>query len=71
MEVPYAAVIYDIEGNTWIYTMPEPLTFVREPIVIDRIEGDTAILSESLSSEFNVVTVGVAEIYGTETGVSK
>lgn len=70
-EVPYAAVIYDIEGNTWIYTMPEPLTFVREQIVIDHIEGDTAILSETLSSEFNVVTVGVAEIYGTETGVSK
>ena len=71
MEVPYAAVIYDIEGNTWIYTMPEPLTFVREPIVIESIEGDTAILAESLPSEFNVVTVGVAEIYGTETGVSK
>jgi hypothetical protein len=70
-EVPYAAIIYDIEGNTWIYTMPEPLTFVREQIVIDRIEGDTVILSETLSSEFNVVTVGVAEIYGTETGVSK
>jgi len=70
-EVPYQAVIYDIEGNTWIYTMPEPLTFVREQIVIDHIEGDQAILSESLSSEFNVVTVGVAEIYGTETGVSK
>jgi hypothetical protein len=71
MEVPYAAVIYDIEGNTWIYTMPEPLTFVREQIVIDNIEGDTVILAESLPSEFNVVTVGVAEIYGTETGVSK
>jgi hypothetical protein len=51
--------------------MPEPLTFVREQIVIDSIEGDTAILAESLPSEFNVVTVGVAEIYGTETGVSK
>jgi hypothetical protein len=71
MEVPYAAVIYDIEGNTWIYTMPAPLTFVREQIVIDSIEGDTAFLAESLPSEFNVVTVGVAEIYGTETGVSK
>ena len=70
-EVPYAAVIYDIEGNTWIYTSPEALTFVREPIVIDHIEGDTAILAESLSAQFNVVTVGVAEIYGTETGVSK
>lgn len=70
-EVPYAAVIYDIEGNTWVYTNPEPLTFVRQPIVIDRIEGDTAFLAEGLPSELNVVTVGVAEIYGTETGVSK
>jgi hypothetical protein len=69
--VPYAAVIYDIEGNTWIYTNPEPLTFVREQIVIDRIEGDTAFLADSLSGELNVVTVGVIEIYGTETGVSK
>jgi hypothetical protein len=70
-EVPYAAVIYDTEGNTWIYTMPEPLTFVRQQIAIDHIEGDTAILSEGLPSDFDVVTVGVAEIYGTETGVSK
>ena len=70
-EVPYAAVIYDIEGNTWIYTMTEPLTFVRQPIVIEHIEGDTAILAESLPSDFDVVTVGVVEIYGTETGVSK
>jgi hypothetical protein len=69
--VPYAAVIYDIEGNTWIYTSPEPLTFVREPIVIDHIEGDTVFLAESLPGELNVVTIGVAEIYGTETGVSK
>lgn len=70
-EVPYAAVIYDIEGNTWIYTSPEPLTYVRVSIVIDRIEGDRAVLSESLVSDLNVVTVGVAELYGTETGVSK
>ena len=69
--VPYAAVIYDTEGNTWIYTNPEPLTFVRAPIVIDHIEGDTAFLSEGLDSTITVVTVGVAEIYGTETGVSK
>lgn len=69
--VPYSAVIYDIEGNTWIYTNPAPLTFVRQPVVVDHIEGDTVFLAESLPSELNVVTVGVAELYGTETGVSK
>lgn len=70
-EVPYAAVIYDIEGNTWIYSNPEHLTYVRVPIMIDHIDGDKAFLSESLASALNVVTVGVAELYGTETGVSK
>ena len=69
--VPYAAVIYDIEGNTWVYTNPAPLTFVRAPIVIDYIEGDTAVLFEGMDSNTTVVTVGVSELYGTETGVSK
>ena len=69
--IPYAAVIYDTEGNTWVYTNPEPLTFVRAPIVIDRIEGDQAFLAEKLETDAPIVTVGVIEIYGTETGVSK
>lgn len=69
--VPYSAVIYDVEGNAWIYTNPEPLVFVRESISIDHIEGETAVLARSLPSELNVVTVGVIELYGTETGVSK
>ena len=64
-------MIYDIEGNTWIYTSPAPLTFVREQIVIDRIEGDQAFLSKEPEFDAPIVTVGVAELYGAETGVSK
>ena len=71
MVVPYAAVIYDTAGNTWIYTNPEPLTFVRAPIEIDYIEGDQVFQSRELESDAPIVTVGVAEIYGAETGVSK
>lgn len=69
--IPYAAVIYDTEGKTWVYTNPAPLTFVRAPIVVDRIEGDQAILSQGLDSGTSVVTLGVSELYGAETGVSK
>jgi hypothetical protein len=69
--IPYAALIYDTEGNTWVYTSPAPLTFVREPVVVDFIDGDLAYLSEALDPDLKVVTVGVAELYGTETGVSK
>ncbi len=69
--IPYAAIIYDTDGNTWVYTNPEPLTFVRAPIMVDRIEGDKAILSQALDAGTTVVTLGVSELYGAETGVSK
>lgn len=69
--IPYAAVIYDLNGNTWTYTNPQPLTFVREPITVDYIEGELAVLSAGPPIGTTVVTVGVAELYGTETGVGK
>lgn len=69
--IPYASVIYDTEGNTWVYTNPAPLTFVRAPIFIDHIDGDQAVLSQELDSGTMVVTLGVSELYGAETGVSK
>ena len=69
--VPYAAVIYDLSGATWVYTNPAPLAFVRESITIDFIEGDRAVLVNGPSSGTKVVTVGVAELYGAETGVKK
>jgi len=69
--IPYAAVIYDTEGNTWLYTNPAPLTYVRSSILVDHIDGDEAILTQELDAGTKVVTLGVAEIYGAETGVSK
>jgi hypothetical protein len=69
--IPYAAVLYGLEGETWTYTNPEPLVFVRQPIVIDHIEGDTAFLSEGLDTGTAVVIIGAAELYGAEVGVKK
>jgi hypothetical protein len=69
--VPYAAVIYGLEGETWVYTNPEPLVYVRHPIAVDYIEDDMAVLSEGPSAGTQVVVVGVAELFGAETGVSK
>lgn len=65
--MPYAAVLYDPEGNTWTYTNAEPLTFVRQPISVDRIEGDIAVLAAGPASGTEVVTVGGAELYGSES----
>ena len=33
--VPYAALIYDTTGNTWIYTSPNTLTYDRVPVTVD------------------------------------
>jgi hypothetical protein len=64
--VPYAAVLYDAHGETWVYTSPEPLIFIRHRIVVDRIEGDKAILADGPPAGTAVVTVGGAELFGAE-----
>jgi hypothetical protein len=68
--MPYAALIYDAEGNTYAYTAPEPLTFVRKEIEIDRVDGDSVELSAGPPAGTKVVTVGAAEVYGTEFEVA-
>jgi hypothetical protein len=65
--IPYAAILYDTQGATWAYTNPVPLTFVRNPVTVDRIQGDLAILSHAFPSDTAVVTVGAEELYGAET----
>jgi hypothetical protein len=65
--IPYAAVLYDTEGQTWVYTNPAPLVFVRSPVIVDHIEGDQAFLSKGLPSGNVVVTTGAEELYGSET----
>jgi hypothetical protein len=67
--VPYSAVLYDAKGDTWVYANPAPLTFVRERVTVDYIQGDKAVLTDGPSEGTRVVTVGAAELYGTEFGV--
>jgi hypothetical protein len=55
----------------WVYTSPDPLVFVRHPIVIDREHGGRAYLSDGPAVGTNVVTLGAAELLGAETGIGK
>jgi hypothetical protein len=66
---PYASVIYDAFGKTWVYTNPESLVYVRHEIKIDFIKGVKAYLLEGPSVGTSVVTQGAAELYGTEYDV--
>jgi len=69
--IPYAALFYTASGDTWTYTNPEPLTFVRVPVVVDRIRGARAFLTSGPPAGMAVVTQGAVELYGTETDVEE
>ena len=69
--VPYNAVIYDLKGDTWVYTSPAPLSYVRHHVKVDYIDDDTAILAEAPPVGTKVVSVGVAELFGAEFGIGK
>ena len=71
LTIPYGAVIYDINGATWTYVNPEPLTYHRVQITVDYIEDDTAYLLDGPEIGTAVAYVGVAELYGADTGVGK
>ena len=69
LTAPYSSVVYDSGGETWVYTIPKPLTYVRQKIVVESISGEKAYLKDGPPSGTAVVTVGVAELYGTEKGL--
>ena len=69
--VPYASIVYDTKGATFVYINTEPLVFVRQTVKVDRIDSDRALLVEGPADGAKVVVVGVAELYGAETGVGK
>ncbi len=69
LTTPYSSVVYDPGGDTWVYTVPKPLTYVRQKIVVETISGDKAYLKSGPTPGTSVVTVGVAELYGTEKGL--
>jgi hypothetical protein len=64
--VPYAAILYDVQGEAWVYTNPAPLTFVRARIDVDTVDGDMAVLLDGPPAGTAVVIVGGAELYGAE-----
>jgi hypothetical protein len=68
--IPYAAVVYDTDGSTWTYVHIAARTYERKPITVTEIDGETALLSAGPAIGTAVVTVGAAELLGTEYGIS-
>ncbi len=74
LTVPYSAVIYDLNGETYVYlrnSEADSLQFLRAPITVERIDGGRAILANGPAAGSHAVTVAVSELFGAETGVGK
>ncbi len=64
--IPYGALFYDAEGGAWAYVEEGRLAYVRHALTVDVIEGDQVFLREGPSAGTGVVSVGAAELFGTE-----
>ena len=67
--VPYASVLYDLAGKTWVYVNADPLTFVRGPVEIETIKGDNVYLSAGPPVGTKVLASGVQQVFGAEAKV--
>jgi cobalt-zinc-cadmium efflux system membrane fusion protein len=69
--VPYAAILYDINGGGWVYEAMGQHVFARRRVVVDHIVGPEAVLAFGPKPGTKVVTDGAAELFGTEFGGAK
>jgi multidrug efflux pump subunit AcrA (membrane-fusion protein) len=67
--VPYSAVVYEPDGSSWVYVQPEAHRYQRTAIAIAGISGDQVTLTSGPRPGAQVVTQGVAELVGVETGI--
>jgi hypothetical protein len=64
--MPYAALLYDKEGETWAYVNSDAETYTRAKLKVERIDGDKVVLADGPKAGTKVVTTGAAELYGSE-----
>jgi hypothetical protein len=67
--VPYASILYDLTGKTWVYVSADPLSFVRAAVMIENIKGENVYLKDGPPAGTKVLSAGVQQIYGAEVGV--
>jgi hypothetical protein len=64
--VPHSALIYNPNGQVFVYTKPEPRIYVRAPVTVTRAVGHRVVLSAGPPVGTDIVTVGAAELLATE-----
>jgi hypothetical protein len=64
--LPYAALLYDAQGKTWVYANPEPRVFERQAVTVSKVEAGVVTASVGPAVGTPVVTVAAAELFGAE-----
>ena len=70
LTMPYAAVIYYLDGTTWAYRVESKNVFRRVPIRVLSISGQVATLTAGPAVGSQVVVVGAPEVLGSELEIS-
>ncbi len=68
-ELPTSAVLYDTSGETWVFVQSAPQEYYRERARIIQVRG--TLFQTDTHLKLPIVTQGVAELYGAESGVGK
>lgn len=71
LTVPWSAVVFDIHGGTWVYEQIGTRKYTRRRVDVAYTLGADAVLASGPSAGANVVTAGVQELLGVETGFVK
>jgi hypothetical protein len=64
--IPYAALLYDAQGKTWVYANTAPRVYERQAVTVTKVESGAVTASAGPAVGTAVVTVAAAELFGAE-----
>ncbi len=69
--VPWEAVVYDVLGGAWVYTVPSTHKYVRGRVDVLYVKDGKAVLKRGPDKGTKILVHAAAELYGTEFGIGK
>ena len=68
---PYAALLYEPNGQTAVYVPVGTLTYARHFVQVDAINGGQVTVTSGVTAGERVVTNGAEELLGVQNGVGE
>jgi RND family efflux transporter MFP subunit len=69
--VPYSAVVYDIQGGSWVYEQAANRRYIRRRVQIHHTASGIAYLASGPAPGTPILVEGAAELWGVEFGAGK